>query len=105
MTPAITLDGASLSLSLSLRLFTLLAASNYTTATMFTPLVHRAVPASENETFLLCHAGKSRAWWRTATAAVAAAVATTDTAAAAAAAAAVAVAVAAEVRVIPNRAA
>lgn len=59
--------------------------------------------ASEKETFLLCHACKSRVWQRAATAtatATAVAAATTVTITAAAVAAVVT-----EVRVIPNRAA
>lgn len=56
--------------------------------------------ASEKETFLLCHACKSRVWQRAATAtATAVAAATTVTITAATAAAVT------EVRVIPNRAA
>lgn len=52
------------SLFFSLSFFPLLATFNYTTATI-SPRLYIMLPASEKETFLLCHAGKNRAWWRT----------------------------------------
>lgn len=91
-----------LSFSLSF-FFPLLAAFNYTTATIFTPLVHHAACFRERNIFAVPR--RQKPWMVENSATATAAVAVAAAAATTAITTTIAAAVAAKVRVIPNRAA